>query len=239
MAQPKAQQEPTMEEILASIRRIIDSGEETEREFSERSDPNPSGYDRDRLAGAGGSASVHNLMQPESSQTDDDLAADWAQKDPFVVSRTHGDQSSQSAAPKDESAHEETGTFSGELHASDYMAEQEVYPGSMGEVADQIRAASAGEEKTDEVSPEPSSTKEETSENQQSGLVSADAEARITSALQELSAALSQEGVRSIEEIVAEELRPLLSAWLDQNMPSIVERMVAKELERMRKPARD
>lgn len=37
----------------------------------------------------------------------------------------------------------------------------------------------------------------------------------------------------TIEEIVREEIRLLLKAWLDQNLPTLVERVVLAELERL------
>lgn len=38
----------------------------------------------------------------------------------------------------------------------------------------------------------------------------------------------------SVEDIVRQELRPLLSAWLNANLPRIVEEAVAREMERVR-----
>jgi uncharacterized protein len=40
-------------------------------------------------------------------------------------------------------------------------------------------------------------------------------------------------GGPTIEDIVREELRPLLKAWLDANLPPIVERLVRAEIERV------
>jgi hypothetical protein len=40
-------------------------------------------------------------------------------------------------------------------------------------------------------------------------------------------------GGPSIEDVVREELRPLLKAWLDQHVPGIVERLVRAEIERV------
>ncbi|BDG72734.1 DUF2497 domain-containing protein [Roseomonas fluvialis] len=40
-------------------------------------------------------------------------------------------------------------------------------------------------------------------------------------------------GGPSIEDVVREELRPLLKAWLDQHLPGIVERLVRAEIERV------
>ena len=37
-------------------------------------------------------------------------------------------------------------------------------------------------------------------------------------------------GNRSLEDLVQELLRPMLKQWLDSNLPSIVERMVAQEI---------
>jgi cell pole-organizing protein PopZ len=41
-------------------------------------------------------------------------------------------------------------------------------------------------------------------------------------------------GAISVEEIVRQELRPLLAAWLNANLPRIVEEAVAREMERVR-----
>lgn len=59
-------------------------------------------------------------------------------------------------------------------------------------------------------------------------------------ALGQLSRAVSQErsaqvsrGGPSIEDVVREELRPLLKAWLDAHLPATVERLVRAEIERV------
>ncbi len=41
------------------------------------------------------------------------------------------------------------------------------------------------------------------------------------------------EGTRSVEDLVAEMLRPMLRDWLDRNLPAIVERIVQKEIRRL------
>ncbi|HEY0420834.1 MAG TPA: DUF2497 domain-containing protein [Acetobacteraceae bacterium] len=40
-------------------------------------------------------------------------------------------------------------------------------------------------------------------------------------------------GGPTIEDLVREEIRPLLKAWLDANLPSVVERLVRAEIERV------
>ena len=37
----------------------------------------------------------------------------------------------------------------------------------------------------------------------------------------------------TIEDVVREELRPMLKAWLDQHLPPLVERLVRTEIERV------
>lgn len=45
--------------------------------------------------------------------------------------------------------------------------------------------------------------------------------------------AMVHRGGPSIEDVVREELRPLLKEWLDQHLPAMVERLVRAEIERM------
>jgi uncharacterized protein len=40
-------------------------------------------------------------------------------------------------------------------------------------------------------------------------------------------------GDRPLDDIVGDQLRPLLQAWLDANLPRIVERLVAAEIARI------
>jgi len=40
-------------------------------------------------------------------------------------------------------------------------------------------------------------------------------------------------GQRTIEELVRDMLRPLLKEWLDSNLPSLVERVVRDEVDRL------
>jgi cell pole-organizing protein PopZ len=52
-------------------------------------------------------------------------------------------------------------------------------------------------------------------------------------ALSERQASVYKGASVSIEEIVREEVRPLLKSWLDANLPSVVERLVRAEIERV------
>ena len=65
-------------------------------------------------------------------------------------------------------------------------------------------------------------------------LLSPAAQATAAIAFQRLSAAVHAPGrPRTLEDHVTEMLRPLLKAWLDENLPPIVERLVQDEIERV------
>jgi len=48
----------------------------------------------------------------------------------------------------------------------------------------------------------------------------------------ERGSAVHREGP-TIEDVVREEIRPLLKAWLDEHLPPLVERLVRAEIERV------
>ncbi len=50
---------------------------------------------------------------------------------------------------------------------------------------------------------------------------------------QDRGASVYRSGGPSIEDVVREELRPMLKQWLDQNLPPMVERLVRAEIERV------
>lgn len=70
------------------------------------------------------------------------------------------------------------------------------------------------------------------------GLMSAATTAAVDSAFHALAqnaqaqAAQARDG-RTLEEVVSELLRPMLKAWLDENLPDLVERLVRAEIERV------
>lgn len=75
---------------------------------------------------------------------------------------------------------------------------------------------------------------------QAEGLIAPAAAAAAAAALGQLSRAVAQDRTAavsrsglSIEDVVREELRPLLKDWLDSHLPGIVERLVRAEIERV------
>ena len=64
-------------------------------------------------------------------------------------------------------------------------------------------------------------------------ILSREADRAVTRAFGDLTRGVLTENVRSLEDVVKEMLRPLLKAWLDDNLPRIVERLVRMEIERV------
>jgi len=64
-------------------------------------------------------------------------------------------------------------------------------------------------------------------------LLSAGADASVSSSFNALATSMMMQNGGLIEESVREMLRPMLKGWLDDNLPGIVERLVRQEIERM------
>ncbi len=70
-------------------------------------------------------------------------------------------------------------------------------------------------------------------EETQQSLLSQDAGLQIARSFEELAAAIDGAERRSLDEIAEDMLRPMLRDWLDDNLPTLVERLVREEIERV------
>ncbi|AGS21659.1 hypothetical protein NXC12_CH01896 [Rhizobium etli] len=70
-------------------------------------------------------------------------------------------------------------------------------------------------------------------EEAQPTLLSEDAGLQISRSFEELAAAIDGAERRSLDEIAEDMLRPMLREWLDDNLPTLVERLVREEIERV------
>jgi cell pole-organizing protein PopZ len=64
-------------------------------------------------------------------------------------------------------------------------------------------------------------------------LLSEETTAAVDSAFNALTQTVLVQNARTLEDLVREMLRPLLKSWLDDNLPSLVERLVRAEIERV------
>jgi cell pole-organizing protein PopZ len=55
----------------------------------------------------------------------------------------------------------------------------------------------------------------------------------VHSAWNKLEKTVLVENVRTVEDLVREMLKPMLTSWLDDNLPTLVERLVLLEIERI------
>lgn len=167
--------EPSMDEILASIRRILNEDEGTAAPIS-------------------GIESVQ--------RSDDVLVLDSA----MMVG---GPESARQESAREESA----------LGTETEGAGPE---GALGAIPGRADKAAGGKARL--VAPEVEAA------------AAAAAEAAVSGLAQRLASereALVQRGGPTIEDLVREEVRPLLKAWLDANLPGLVERLVRAEIERV------
>lgn len=215
MTEPKAQgQEPTMEEILASIRRII----------SENDDPNAAAATKPAAAPdarpptaedgvleltdmVGADGKVVNLAAAKSAPAVNIPEPPAKEEFPTMAEPTP------EPAPKSPAA---------EMPADDIeLAASEPAPAARSNSDDSLLAAGTAA----------ASTAAFAALAQQLGR-KADDGAQPT-------ASLSIGSGRTLEDLVKEMLRPMLSEWLDANLPGLVERMVKREIERIVRRVQD
>ena len=69
-------------------------------------------------------------------------------------------------------------------------------------------------------------------------LMSPRAGAAVSASFDTLTKQMSPSGSRKLEELVEAMLRPMLRSWLDDNLPTLVERLVREEIERVSRARR-
>jgi cell pole-organizing protein PopZ len=118
-----------------------------------------------------------------------------------------------------ESYEEESSTEAREEHHPDAVAQAAAEP--LRPMRDHLRDVDRANERD---------SYRDTSED---GLVSAATTAAVDSAFNALAQTVLVQNGRTLEDLVREMLRPMLKIWLDDNLPSMVERLVRAEIERV------
>jgi len=206
MAQAAKSQEPSMEEILASIRRII---AEDDSEKSAQRPAKAASVELNPGAGAALPEAERAAGEPYSPPLPDAAGIDAlsgtakAARSSTVLDLTEPmvSSASRSAAPAVDSS----------------LAPEPPAPTDPA-VADEA------------VSVTQSSG---TQDDERGGLMSSTTSAAIDSAFNALAQTVLVQNARTLEDLVREMLRPMLKVWLDDNLPRIVERSVRAEIERV------
>lgn len=181
--------EPSMEEILASIRRII-SDDEALRP-SEPEEPS--------------SSPLKNVLDIAELHVSPLITA--SPNEPLLGPWSRGEASFDDADREDEAAED--------LHALYEPEEPALVPAVIPQPILKNAAAAAAEPATADV------------------LLSSATGASVSGAFDRLSASLRPSQPQTVEDLMKEMLRPMLKAWLDDNLPSLVERLVQDEIERV------
>jgi uncharacterized protein len=110
-------------------------------------------------------------------------------------------------------------------------AQPEVFP-DLSSPSPRLAQACADEREAAQIAglagPRPQSRRQEAA-----AILSNEADRAVTRAFGDLNRGVLSQNVRSLEDVVQEMLRPMLKAWLDDNLPRIVERLVRMEIERV------
>ncbi|WP_031334897.1 PopZ family protein [Rhodopseudomonas sp. B29] len=81
--------------------------------------------------------------------------------------------------------------------------------------------------------PEPAAPPTWSTEPLQAPMLSQSTAAAVESAFNSLATTVLSNNARTLEDLVKEMLRPMLKSWLDDNLPTLVERIVRQEIERV------
>lgn len=216
MTQPAKVQEPSMEEILASIRRIIADDEAKPADIA---------------IAAGVGAGIAKAAEPVRPP----LTA--------VASVTPHPASMRSEAPAQTfdvaQSREEIITMPADseappavepdiLELTDEMAMPAAVPAFRKvEPKDDVEFAAAAQT-TKRSDPSPRAAEPEMAD-----MLSRSTASAVESAFNSLASTVLSNNARTLEDLVKEMMRPMLKNWLDDNLPGLVERIVKTEIERV------
>ena len=197
MSDGKTQQDPSMEEILASIRRIISEDEDAAAEETADADADTTEGESHGETADGDQPNAETEPESEGGAVDEDVLelTQMVQEDGSTVDLADGEPE----------------------------PEPEPEPGP---------------EPEPEPEPEPAvSEGVEAVISEAAAAASVDAISRLAEAAQpkplEPSGLTFSESGRTVEDLVVEMIRPMLREWLDRNLPTLVERIVQKEIRKL------
>jgi uncharacterized protein len=205
MTQPAKSQEPSMEEILASIRRIIADDDAT------KTVQRPAEPPRAEAPPAPAAAAPRPRAEPEFHAAPASAAvggAPDADQSSDILDLTES-----MAAP---------------------MPPSNAAPNPMPQPAPQFRTIDGSSDIGFDEEPEPPAAPRSMPAAEERGqLISGEASAAVDSAFNALAQRVLVQNARTLEDLVREMLRPMLKTWLDDNLPGLVERLVRAEIERV------
>jgi cell pole-organizing protein PopZ len=222
-----------MEEILASIRRIIADDQDGGKAPPTEEDPFEQAMS-DALGSDDGDAD-------EAAEEDDDEILDLADVGAHVASPA---ANSLELEHEDISFRDEDGQIDFDSLGMDEDEEEQAV-----EAAEELLADAFDDEPEAEMEPEPQFEPASVyqppsmpvSAHQfldEERLISQATDAAVGNAFNALAHTVLANNGRTLDDLVKEMLRPMLKVWLDDNLPTIVERLVRSEIERVSRGGR-
>lgn len=241
MAQASSvQREPSMEEILASIRRIIednDTGRRPSVDFEqERPEPEDDRGDRNVIEVEAFRAELQ-AAKPTSVEVKPVEAAPTPPKADTLARSDFSSPSWPTMEPAT-SAAAEASPPAVEIStprptAASWSPQSTLAVEKMERLAGPLREA----EKAATPSAMPEATVAAEQVEVKPVIISEQAGRQVSAAFGELNDAYAARSRKSFDEIAAEMMRPMLQDWLDNNLPTLVERLVREEIERVARGA--
>jgi cell pole-organizing protein PopZ len=247
MTQPAKVQEPSMEEILASIRRII--ADDEAKPVVEAVPPRP---EPPKVVAAAPKPVAMTDIPPSAIPAAQAAAAKAAPPAPkpapppepaAAVSNSQDDIDAMLASLEAATTEEEIRPalpdgdvfdLTDEMVVADpEPAFQHVEPDDDLEFAE---AAAASNERSSQRFDPPSYDPPPMSPQQE--ILSHHTVSAVESAFNSLANTVLSNNARTLEDLVKEMLRPMLKSWLDDNLPGLVERIVKAEIERVSRGSR-
>ncbi len=206
MAQSNAEQEPTMEEILASIRRIINEDDEPQADSAPEA--------------AAEAEPAEMAAEPEPApEPEPEIDTPDTVEDDVLELTDRVEDEGEGTSPM---------AIADDLMIVDREDEMAAEPEPEPEPEPVFEAAPEAEPEFD-AAPEAAPTEDE------DALLAEPAASAAAGAFAALNENLrvSSENGQTLEGIVRELMRPMLKQWLDENLPAIVETKVQEEIERV------
>lgn len=278
MAQPNVAREPSMDEILASIRRIIESNDPVPGVATGMAEPegfsgSAANDDLEDVpltideAFAQRAEPVHPAMQeafpaerfelphpqmarePETAEHQPQKSLSLADVAARVRAASERNPGLRELAPKpaEESFAPATSPLmTGRMAAAGGSMQAERSPVDWSELPPRSELPQAEpqarvEEPRPVVVTEPEMTVSKPAASETptpNSLISIDAGQQVARSFQDLAVAIDEAERRSYDDIAADLLRPMLQEWLDENLPTLVERLVREEIERVARGTR-
>lgn len=229
MGNPNAAHEPSMEEILASIRQIIseDGDQPEDGGTSAEADGAPAMAELGETGEAEAAApDTQHDLEPAGGSDEEDRPQAEEEPAPTAAGSPDAPQphrpepnlrpqpgASTEAHPAPGLQHEPSPLLAGAPQPAQQPAKSPAGQGRAAVGAGGGFAAMAGPDDR--------------------RLLSAQSDESVSGAFSALAHTILAQNARTLEDLVSEMLRPMLKDWLDDNLPLLVERLVKEEIERV------